>query len=378
MRRYLFILLFFARPRGAVRAAAGSRDVGRRGPPARRAPAAYAPRLIILTPHNQDIRREFAAAFARWHQARLRHAGRRWTTGRSAGPTTSSGSSSRCTAPYRNAGRLAQARGRRAHRRRRRLGRRGLLLQHGAEARPRHPPAAAACPKSLLDRGLSRSRRSAASGCTTPTSDAAGNPAPRWVGVCLSSFGICYNADLYDRLGMHRTARDVARPDRRAAGRHARPGRPDAQRVGRGRVQHGHPARDGRRRGGVPQDHRRPGRPAAAGRTKLDKKDPQRTRPRSPTGWHGGMGDLLLIAANGRYFTDSSTQVPNDVGNGQAAAGVVIDFYGRCSRNSSARGGASSSRRRPRPRSRPTRSRSSYGVAGRAADDSRRTSSSSS
>src|SRR5262249_2695199 len=28
------------------------------------------PRLIVLTPHNQDIRQEFAAAFSRWHQAK--------------------------------------------------------------------------------------------------------------------------------------------------------------------------------------------------------------------------------------------------------------------------------------------------------------------
>ena len=41
------------------------------------------------------------------------------------------------------------------------------------------------------------------------------------------------------------------------------------------------------------------------------------------------MGELLLIAANGRYFTDSAPQVPNDVGNGDAAAGIAIDFYGR-------------------------------------------------
>ncbi len=41
------------------------------------------------------------------------------------------------------------------------------------------------------------------------------------------------------------------------------------------------------------------------------------------------MGELLLIAANARYFTDSAGHVPQDVGNGQAAAGMAIDFYGR-------------------------------------------------
>jgi hypothetical protein len=46
-------------------------------------------------------------------------------------------------------------------------------------------------------------------------------------------------------------------------------------------------------------------------------------------GWKKGMGELLLIAANARYFTDMAPQVPHDVGNGEAAAGVAIDFYGR-------------------------------------------------
>jgi spermidine/putrescine-binding protein len=41
------------------------------------------------------------------------------------------------------------------------------------------------------------------------------------------------------------------------------------------------------------------------------------------------MADLLLIAANGRYFVDSAPQVPSDVANGDAAAGIAIDFYGR-------------------------------------------------
>ena len=47
------------------------------------------------------------------------------------------------------------------------------------------------------------------------------------------------------------------------------------------------------------------------------------------TGWKIGMGRLLLIAANARYFTDSAERVPTDVGNGDAAEGMAIDFYGR-------------------------------------------------
>ena len=38
---------------------------------------------------------------------------------------------------------------------------------------------------------------------------------------------------------------------------------------------------------------------------------------------------ILKISANGRYFTDSSSKVPLDVAQGDAAAGMCIDFYGR-------------------------------------------------
>jgi len=41
------------------------------------------------------------------------------------------------------------------------------------------------------------------------------------------------------------------------------------------------------------------------------------------------MSDLVKIAANARYFTDTSTLVPMDVARGEAAAGVAIDFYAR-------------------------------------------------
>jgi hypothetical protein len=46
-------------------------------------------------------------------------------------------------------------------------------------------------------------------------------------------------------------------------------------------------------------------------------------------GWKQGMRQLLLIAANARFFSDSSSQPPDDVARGDAAAGMAIDFYGR-------------------------------------------------
>ena len=46
-------------------------------------------------------------------------------------------------------------------------------------------------------------------------------------------------------------------------------------------------------------------------------------------GWLEGVKLVRLIGANARYFTDAAGKVPADVGMGAAAAGIVIDFYGR-------------------------------------------------
>jgi ABC-type Fe3+ transport system substrate-binding protein len=46
-------------------------------------------------------------------------------------------------------------------------------------------------------------------------------------------------------------------------------------------------------------------------------------------GWLDGIRLIQSIAANARYFTDSASKVPIDVGAGDAAAGLAIDFYAR-------------------------------------------------
>jgi ABC-type Fe3+ transport system substrate-binding protein len=46
-------------------------------------------------------------------------------------------------------------------------------------------------------------------------------------------------------------------------------------------------------------------------------------------GWAQGMGLVRLIASNARMFTDSGSSVPGIVASGDAGAGMVIDFYGR-------------------------------------------------
>jgi len=46
-------------------------------------------------------------------------------------------------------------------------------------------------------------------------------------------------------------------------------------------------------------------------------------------GWADGLNLIKRIAANSRYITDSAGKVPQDVANGNTAAGMCIDFYGR-------------------------------------------------
>ncbi len=46
-------------------------------------------------------------------------------------------------------------------------------------------------------------------------------------------------------------------------------------------------------------------------------------------GWEQGLQLLQLIGANSRYFTDTSQKPPIDVSAGNCAAGMCIDFYGR-------------------------------------------------
>ncbi len=46
-------------------------------------------------------------------------------------------------------------------------------------------------------------------------------------------------------------------------------------------------------------------------------------------GYERGVATLRRVFANARYFADGASKVPIDVSQGEAAAGICIDFYGR-------------------------------------------------
>lgn len=136
----------------------------------------------------------------------------------------------------------------------------------------------------------------------------------QWVGVCLSRFGICYNVDALKRRGLEPPTQwsDLADPkyfggialaDPTKSGSVARAFEMLIQ-------QQIHETMENSRR--------------TPGKTQ----EQYNLRVRSE-GWDKGLNLIQKIAANARYFTDSSTKIPRDVAQGDAAAGMCVDFYGR-------------------------------------------------
>lgn len=109
-----------------------------------------------------------------------------------------------------------------------------------------------------------------------------------WIGTALSSFGIVYNRDLLAMLDRPPPTTWSDLTDPAYAGWVA--------------------AADPSHSGSI----------AAAFNTVLRRE-----------GWTQGWGTLRRVFANARYFASSASRVPVDVSSGEAAAGLCIDFYGR-------------------------------------------------
>ena len=150
------------------------------------------------------------------------------------------------------------------------------------------------------------------------------DPQDRWFGCVMSSYGIIYNRDAVRRLGF---AAPPGRWDDLADPRYA------------GQIGLCDPTKSGSIAMAFEnviqqQMHRRlaaeTGRPVPPDETAAVKQ-----------GWIDGLQLLQRIGANARYFTDSSQKPPIDVANGDCAAGMCIDFYGRQQEEALRRRGAS-------------------------------------
>jgi len=114
------------------------------------------------------------------------------------------------------------------------------------------------------------------------------HPEGYWYGTALSSFGIVYNLDVLDMLALEEptTWADLADP--------------------------------GYRNWLALADPAHSGSIAVTLETILRR-----------LGWEEGWAVLRRLHANARYFSSSATKVPVDVSAGEAAAGLCIDFFGR-------------------------------------------------
>jgi ABC-type Fe3+ transport system substrate-binding protein len=129
----------------------------------------------------------------------------------------------------------------------------------------------------------------------------------RWIGACLSSFGICYNSDSLRRLGVEELPtswEDLTNP------------------VFFRQVALADPTKSGS---------------AAKAFEMVIQQQMQELVLRAGSeddevlarGWARGLQIIQAASANARYFTDAASKIPLDVSLGDAAIGMCIDFYGR-------------------------------------------------
>lgn len=282
-------------------------------------PAGGAARLVIVTPHNSDIRREVARAFEQWYQS---HYGKRVVLDyRAPGGTTDMVRFLKGVyQPHRDArGQLPSTMGDNWEL---------SVVWGGGDYTFYHDlePLGILQPMRLSP-GLLHAAfpQDSLAGVRLfdATKNAFGDPAPKWVGVVLSSFGIVYNQQLYSTLGLSspRAWADLTDPRLFGFVALADPAHSGSASVSYMMVLQRSMADDERA-----LLHYRPELKNLTSRDLGSRAD---YRQAIAHGWKRGMGQLLLIAANARYFSDSSELVPNDVARGEAAAGMAIDFYAR-------------------------------------------------
>ncbi len=141
------------------------------------------------------------------------------------------------------------------------------------------------------------------------------DPKGRWVGCVLSCYGIVYNRDCLRRLGLpHPPAAWEDLADPRLAGQVAL-----ADPTKSGSVAEAFE--------GIMQQQIREAK--GSGPELCDEIHNSGPDPFVARGWVNGLRLLQAIGANARYFTDSAQKIPVDVADGDCAAGLCIDFYGR-------------------------------------------------
>ncbi|MET0592946.1 MAG: extracellular solute-binding protein [Polyangiaceae bacterium] len=137
----------------------------------------------------------------------------------------------------------------------------------------------------------------------------------RWLGSCLTGFGICYNRDTLARLGAEKPPEqwtDLADPRYFSQLGIADPTKSGAAASAFEMVVH----------------QQMNLREAELRRDPNVRADEIETRARRE-GWERSMRLVRRISGNARYFLSQGTQSALEIATGDAAAGMCIDFYGR-------------------------------------------------
>jgi iron(III) transport system substrate-binding protein len=282
MRRYAFVILFLVvlvTP-FLLKLAAGTE--------ARERAQGDALPLVIISAHVEGIRREFADAFAQWHQEKFaRPVQVDYRSYGGASDIVRFFDSSRDTV-FKDQGTY------------------GIDLVWGGgdylfEVQLKNPkrPEHGVLQPVALDPAIMKAAFPKADLGGVPLYDRAAEP--QWFGTALSSFGIVYNKDVVRHLGLPepKTWRDMAHPKYRGWIGLADPTRSASARTAFMTI-----------------IERAMADAAEQGRSEDD-------------GWADGMGLIRLISSNARLFSEGASSVPGLISNGDAAAGMAIDFYAR-------------------------------------------------
>ena len=330
------------------------------------------PVLVIISPHNEAIRHEFGLAFSRWHQRRFgrpvkvdwRNIGgateimrylqseytasfRAWWKGQGKAwrPDGAAIILSRTFDPEAKPAEVAEAdwaAQRELFRAFRETDdpekftsridlmfgggsydgdnatRQGLLVPPWPEGRVPAGLLAARSGEELIPAGLS--------GDTWRT--------PTYYGTTVSAFGICYNRDRLRAQGIAREPahwEDLGDPQWRGTLGLADPTKSGSIAKAFETIVQVECRKAVEAAGFGPRAEDYEARIAAAKRPAGQMPDgvPPEYQQAVEAGWVNGLRLIQRIGANARYFTDSASKVPLDVGMGNAAAGLCIDFYGR-------------------------------------------------
>ena len=143
-----------------------------------------------------------------------------------------------------------------------------------------------------------------------------GGAAPRWVGVVLSSFGLIYAPEFYERMQLPapESWSDLARPELKGLLALADPTRSGSAAVAYMMVL--------QRAMESAEQSWLAAHPEQGAEARPEHEQLPSYRDALAAGWKEGMRTLLLMAANARYFGDSGSRPCVDVGDAEAAAAM--------------------------------------------------------